>query len=77
MPKKTPIQVPSLCVRSLKDIREQLAAGVDLRDWEAADLERLLREHLQLQEGHEAVLALPDHPMRKPAKEFAARALGR
>ena len=64
-------------VRDLADLRHQIESGVDARDWESEDIERLIRDHIQLQEGHEAILALPDHPMRKPAKEAARRALGR
>lgn len=64
-------------VQSLEHMRYQIETGVKVQDWDDESLETLIRDHIQLQEGHEAVLALPDHPMRKPAKEAAHRALGR
>jgi hypothetical protein len=64
-------------VRGMADLRYQIEPGVNARDWESADIERFIRDCIQLQEGHESVLALPDYPMRKPAKEAALRAIGR
>lgn len=37
-------------VRSLKDVKYQIAEGVDADDWESEDIKRLLEDHAALQE---------------------------
>lgn len=64
-------------VMSLEHMRYQLETGVSIADWDNESLEQIIREHIQLQEGLEEVLALPDHLMRRAAKEAAHRGLGR
>lgn len=64
-------------VATLDHMRYQIESGVRASDWDDESLEHLILEHIQLQEGHEAILALPDHPMLKPAKDAARHALGR
>lgn len=65
---KSPVRIMPFCI--IESFRRK--GHQRLKD---KDYEEMLAGYEQLLQGHLSILALPDHPLRKSAKEISSKAL--